>query len=38
MERIFEMINNVFSFVIPVSDFFWDFPTNFDWYANIPIL
>lgn len=38
MEQIFEMINNVFSFVIPVSDFFWDFPTNFDWYAQIPIL
>lgn len=38
MEQIFEMINNVFSFVIPVSDFFWDFPTNFDWYARIPIL
>lgn len=38
MEHIFEMINNVFSFVIPVSDFFWDFPTNFDWYANIPVL
>lgn len=38
MEHIFEMINNVFSFVIPVSDFFWDFPTNFDWYAGIPIL
>ena len=38
MEHIFEMINNVFSFVIPVSDFFWDFPTNFDWYAKIPIL
>ncbi len=38
MEHIFEMINNVFSFVIPVSDFFWDFPTNLDWYAGIPIL
>lgn len=21
-----------------VSNLFWDFPTNFDWYANIPIL
>ncbi len=38
MEQIFETINHIFRFVTPVSDFFWDFPTNFDWYANIPIL
>ena len=38
MEQIFEAVNNVFQFVTPVSDFFWDFPTNFSWYANIPIL
>ena len=38
MEQVFSAINNVFRFVTPVSDFFWDFPTNFDWYASIPIL
>lgn len=38
MEQIFEAINNVFRFVTPVSDFFWDFPTNFDWYRNIPVI
>lgn len=38
MEQIFTAINNIFKFVIPVSDFFWDFPTNLEWYANIPIL
>ena len=38
MEHIFEAINNVFGFVTPLSDFFWEFPTNFSWYANIPIL
>ena len=38
MKAIFEAINNIFSFVTPVSDFLWDFPTNFEWYANIPIL
>lgn len=38
MQQIFEAVNNVFSFVIPVSDFFWGFPTNFSWYASIPIL
>ncbi len=38
MQGIFEAINRIFSFIGPVSDFLWDFPTNFDWYANIPIL
>ena len=38
MEQVFEAINNVFRFVTPVSDFFWDFPTNFGWYSNIPII
>lgn len=38
MEAIFNMINNVFSFVTPLSDFLWDFPTNFEWYKSIPVL
>ena len=38
MEQIFAAINDLFRFVTPVSDFFWEFPTNFDWYAQIPIL
>ena len=38
MQNIFEVINEIFSFVGPLSDFLWDFPTNLDWYANIPIL
>ncbi|MBQ9142110.1 MAG: sodium:alanine symporter family protein [Lachnospiraceae bacterium] len=38
MERLFETINHFFRFVTPVSDFFWDFPTNFEWYASIPVL
>ena len=38
MEQLFSAINNIFRFVTPVSDFFWDFPTNFDWYASIPVL
>ncbi len=36
MERVFEAINGVFSFIGPLSDFLWDFPTNFDWYSSIP--
>lgn len=38
MQAVFETINGIFSFIGPLSDFLWDFPTNFDWYANIPIL
>lgn len=38
MQEIFESINKVFSFVAPMSDFLWDFPTNFEWYRNIPLL
>ena len=38
MQAVFESINGIFSFVGPLSDFLWDFPTNFEWYANIPLL
>lgn len=38
MEALFNAINHFFDFVIPLSDFFWDFPTNIPWYGNIPIL
>ena len=38
MKAIFEAINSVFSFIGPLSDFLWDFPTNFEWYAKIPLL
>jgi len=38
MQAVFESINGIFSFIGPLSDFLWDFPTNIKWYANIPIL
>lgn len=38
MESILSNINNFFSFLGPVTDFAWDFPRNFQWYANIPII
>ncbi|MCD8125759.1 MAG: alanine:cation symporter family protein [Lachnospiraceae bacterium] len=38
MNVLFEMINQFFAGVVPVADFLWDFPTNIDAYANIPIL
>ncbi|MDO4276357.1 MAG: amino acid carrier protein [Eubacteriales bacterium] len=38
MESVFEAVNSVFSFIGPLSDFLWDFPTNIEWYRNIPLL
>ena len=38
MEGLTNTINNVFKFVTPISDFLWDFPTNFSWYKSIPLL
>lgn len=38
LQSIFESINGIFSFVGPLSDFLWDFPTNFEWYSSIPLL
>ena len=29
MERVFEAINGVFSFIGPLSDFLWEFPTKY---------
>ena len=38
MQDLFVSINGVFSFIGPVSDFLWDFPTNFEWYSSIPLI
>ena len=38
MEALLSFITAVCGKIQVVSDLFWDFPTNFEWYANIPIL
>ncbi|MGI6068968.1 MAG: alanine/glycine:cation symporter family protein [Blautia sp.] len=38
MDHIFEAINHIFRFIGPLSDFLWDFPTNFEWYSKIPLI
>ena len=38
MEALFQTVNVICGKIQIVSNLFWDFPTNFDWYANIPIL
>ncbi|MGL5581917.1 MAG: alanine:cation symporter family protein, partial [Cetobacterium sp.] len=31
-------VNEVFSFLGPVTDFLWEFPRNFEFYKNIPLI
>lgn len=38
VNEIFSLINQFFSFIAPITDAIWDFPTNITWYANIPVL
>ena len=38
MQAMFDVINAICSKIAVVSDLFWSFPTNFEWYANIPVL
>ena len=38
MQEVFQSINSIFAFIGPLSDFLWDFPTNFEWYASIPLM
>lgn len=38
MQALFDAVRAVCGKIQIVSDLFWDFPTNFAWYANIPIL
>ena len=38
METLLNVISAICGKIQVVSDLFWDFPTNFEWYANIPIL
>jgi AGCS family alanine or glycine:cation symporter len=38
VESLFQSVNALFAFIAPVSDFLWDFPTNFKAYSRIPVL
>ncbi|WP_244851366.1 sodium:alanine symporter family protein [Caballeronia sp. SL2Y3] len=38
MEDLFQSVNAFFAFIAPISDFLWDFPTNFAAYSRIPVL
>lgn len=38
MQAIFDLINAICAKIQIISDLFWDFPTNLEWYAGIPIL
>lgn len=38
MDTVLEAINRIFNFIIPVSDWLWEFPTNYSWWSAIPVL
>jgi alanine or glycine:cation symporter, AGCS family len=38
VENLFRSVNALFAFIAPISDFLWDFPTNFSFYSRIPVL
>lgn len=38
MQGLFDVINEICGKIQVISDLFWSFPTNFSWYANIPVL
>lgn len=38
MQALFDMVNVICAKIQLVSDWFWSFPCNLDWYAAIPVL
>ena len=38
MKHLFEVVNRIFAFIVPISDFLWNFPKGIDAYAQIPVL
>src|SRR5512140_355022 len=38
MKHVFEIVNSLFAFFVPISDFLWDFPKNVAAWAAIPVL
>ncbi|RKS84498.1 AGCS family alanine or glycine:cation symporter [Orbus hercynius] len=38
MSNIFDLVNDFFAFLGPITDAIWDFPTNLEWYGSIPVL
>lgn len=38
MQSLFVLVNEICAKIQVISDLFWDFPTNFGWYKEIPLL
>ena len=38
MQTLFDAVNAICGKIQIVSNWFWDFPCNLDWYASIPVL
>lgn len=37
MQALFDAVNAICAKIQIVSNWFWDFPCNLDWYGSIPI-
>lgn len=38
MKYFLDAVNNVFGFITPISDWLWAFPTNYEFWSDIPVL
>lgn len=38
MNEIFTGVNRFFEIIVPITDWLWEFPTNYAWYADIPVI
>ena len=38
MQALFDAVNAICAKIQIVSNWFWNFPCNLDWYGSIPIL
>lgn len=38
MQQLFNIVDSMLIALAPVTDFFWIFPRNFEWYASIPVI
>lgn len=38
MDSLFKLIDTIFEWLTPISNMAWEFPTNFEWYAKIPLI
>ena len=38
MNDVFTAVNNLFAVAVDISNFLWNFPTQFAWFSSIPVI